>query len=235
MTFIGLDGCRGGWLSVSLDDRGGWAVGIDPSLGPVLGRHPAARHVLIDIPIGLPSGPEPRACDVAARRLLGDRGSSVFPAPSRAALAASSFEEAGRLNREATGKGLSLQTWHIVPGIREVDDVLRSDPAARRLVREAHPELLFHGLAGAPMRESKKRVAGREERLRVLERFFPPARDVVDHARATLRPELFQPDDVVDALACAIAARHGRFRTLPAAPPTDDEGLPMEMVYVDGA
>ena len=235
MTFIGLDGCRAGWLTVSLDDRGGWAVGIDPSLEAVLHRHPAARHVLVDIPIGLPSGPEPRECDVAARRLLGDRGSSVFPAPSRAALAASSFEEAGRLNREATGKGLSLQAWHIVPKIREVDELLRSDPAARRIVREAHPEVLFHGLAGAPIRESKKRVAGREERLQVLERFFPPARDVLDRARATLRRDLFQPDDVVDALACAVAARHGRFRTLPDRPPTDAEGLPMEMVYVDAS
>lgn len=57
--FIGLDGCKAGWLTVTLGPRGGWAVAIDPSLEAVLDRHPDARCVLIDIPIGLPSGPEP--------------------------------------------------------------------------------------------------------------------------------------------------------------------------------
>lgn len=235
MTCLGLDGCRAGWLTVTLGPRDGWAVAIDPSLRAVLRRHPDARAVLIDIPIGLPSGPEPRACDVAARRMLGDRGSSVFPAPSRAALAATSFEEAGRLNAEVTGKKLSLQAWHIVPKIREVDDLLRADPVARRVVREAHPEVLFHALAGRPMKESKKRVAGREERLAVLEPLFPPARALLDRARATLQRDLFEPDDVIDALACAVAAREGGVRTLPERPETDTEGLPMEIVYVEGS
>jgi len=59
----------------------------------------------IDIPIGLLDGP--RACDKAARKLLGQpRGSSVFPALSRPALGAQTYPEAScpesRLRDDAT-------------------------------------------------------------------------------------------------------------------------------------
>jgi len=41
------------------------------------------------------------------------------------------------------------------------------------------------------------------------------------------------PDDVLDALAAALTAYlgHGKFRTLPSEPETDETGLRMEMVY----
>lgn len=78
-------------------------------------------------------------------------------------------------------------------------------------------------------------VRGREERLLVLERFFPPARSVVAHARAVLRSGLVADDDVIDALAAAFVARLGGFRTMPDQPERDGVGLPMEMVYAEGA
>ena len=42
-------------------------------------------------------------------------------------------------------------------------------PALQQRVYEAHPELAFQALAGHPIQDRKKTVAGREERLRVLD------------------------------------------------------------------
>jgi predicted RNase H-like nuclease len=135
--------------------------------------------VAVDMPIGLPDQPGPRACDRAARRLLGPRRSSVFPAPSRAHLAAASFGDVG---------GLSIQAWNLVPKVREVD------AAWEPRVREVGPEVSFAAMAGAPMAHPKRTAAGRDERLAALGRAEAPR---VPGAR---------PDDVLDALACAWTA-----------------------------
>jgi len=80
----------------------------------------------IDIPIGLLDGP--RACDKAARKLLGQpRGSSVFPAPCRAALQVETYEEASAINRQKAGRALSRQARRIVPKIRLVGNVIIPD------------------------------------------------------------------------------------------------------------
>jgi predicted RNase H-like nuclease len=92
--------------------------------------------VAIDIPIGLLEGP--RACDVAARKLLGQpRGSSVFPAPCRAALGTKTYPEASATNRLKTTKGLSQQAWGITPKIKQVDDAITPD--CQRWACEVHP------------------------------------------------------------------------------------------------
>ena len=61
------------------------------------------------------------AADLEARRRLGPRRSSVFPAPARAVLAAATYEEACALSRAACGKAISKQLFNILPKIREVD------------------------------------------------------------------------------------------------------------------
>ena len=146
-----------------------------PTFAAVLALDPAA--VALDMPMGLLLLPGRRACDVEARRRLGPRRSSVFPAPSRAALAAGSFADA---------PGLSLQAWHLIPKVREVDDLLT--PALQAIVVEAHPELAFAVLAGAPMAFPKRTPEGRAERLAALGQVAPA---VPAGARA---------DDVLDAL-----------------------------------
>ena len=102
--------------------------------------------------------------------------SSVFPAPARAVLGASDYEDAKRRSLEATGKKVSVQTFAIVSKIRAVDALLRRDAKARRLVREIHPEVCFWALNGCkPMKHRKKDEAGFRERLDVLERIRPTA------------------------------------------------------------
>lgn len=154
-----------------------------------------AAVVAVDIPVGLPSAGERRACDVAARARLGAQRSSVFFAPPREALPARTHAEACALSRAAGGAGLSLQTWHITDKIREVA-ALAGDPR----VVEVHPELSFRALSGAPL-PRKRLVAGRAARLAALRTWLPSA------ALPAPRPGRAAPDDCLDALACAWTAQ----------------------------
>ena len=229
----GADGCRKGWLFVALGE-GGREFGVVSSLEELVRRAAPDDPIFVDIPIGLPdAGDRGRRCDLEARRRLSPRrGSSVFPAPSRPAVYAGNYEEAQRKNREAVGKGLSKQTWAIGPKIREADELLRRRPELRGRLREAHPELCFFGLAGAPMVHSKKTRQGFRERLAVLELHLPRARDLV--AAAFLEHGGFDAgrDDVVDATVVALCALHaGDCVSLPEATEVDGRGIPMEIVY----
>ena len=84
----GVDGCKAGWVCFKLYETGAMAVDVVNVTELLVGRPDGLQALAIDIPIGLMDGP--RACDKAARTKLGTpRGSSVFPPPCRAALAAS--------------------------------------------------------------------------------------------------------------------------------------------------
>jgi predicted RNase H-like nuclease len=156
----------------------------------------------VDMPIGLLDAPGAggRACDRAARALLGDRRSSVFSPPTRPALAAATFDEA------KVAGGLTIQSWNLRGKILEAD----ACAGAGWPVHEAHPELGFQRLnAGSPL-ASKKTAAGRAARTALL-----------SDALAGVEPWLTEPgrrrppglagsaaDDVLDALVlCVTAAR----------------------------
>ena len=150
-----------------------------------------AAVVGIDIPLGLPTS-GPRACDVAARARPGPRRSSVFPAPMRAVLDAADHRDAVRRSTAASGRGLSVQAWNLVPKIADADRRFGAgDP-----VLEVHPELSFATMAGAPLASRKRDAAGREERLALLLGPFP---DVAE--RLAARPAGCAADDVLDAYA----------------------------------
>src|SRR5262245_48882967 len=91
---VGVDGCPAGWVCLQVDLQSRiTTIRIVAKLSELIHSEPLPQLIAIDIPIGLPlSGA--RACDVVARRLLGPRRSSVFPAPVRAALRAGTYAEA---------------------------------------------------------------------------------------------------------------------------------------------
>ena len=183
-------------------------------LAPVLEQD--LEVIAIDMPIGL-SDAGPRACDVAARKLLQPHGTRVFPAPPRAALGhVDDYDAACRASIAATGKSLSKQTWNLLRSISEID-AIADDP---RLV-ECHPELAFALMQGHPVDERKKTPQGRERRLDLLRRWLP---DLGDPAYG---------DDGLDAIACAWSAARiaaGTALTLPAGEvPRDDAGRPMRI------
>jgi predicted RNase H-like nuclease len=169
-------------------------------LPALLRSQPKRLAVLaIDIPIGLLDGP--RACDLAARRLLGRvRGCSVFPAACRSSLQAKEHRRACEINLQRSGRGLSRQAWCIGPKIKAVDDAI--SPGAQKWAFEVHPEVSFYGMNNyRPMAHRKKGREGQAERLALLVSAFPAIKEHV-----LRRPRHVGVDDLLDAAAAAWSA-----------------------------
>jgi predicted RNase H-like nuclease len=193
VTVLGVDGWRGAWVGAMLDGRSVQLLALD-DVAAVLAV-PEVSVIAIDMPIGL-SEDGVRACDVAARKLLGAAGSSVFPTPVRGVLATDDYAEARVISRAATEppRAPSAQAFQLVRSIRALDAAL-GDPPTDRIV-EVHPELAFRlGLGG--VRDRKGTARGTVQRLRAL-------RAVMDVEEALADAPAGVP--VIDALdACAAA------------------------------
>ena len=233
MTLIaGIDGCKKGWLRVEEDRASGeLRARVVDTMDPF--RDAARFSVLaIDIPIGLPAT-DRRPCDVEARALLrAPRASSVFPAPIRPVLDATTYPEALRIARSACGRGMSKQAFAIMSRIATVDRHLQADGSLRQRVREVHPELCFYFLADErPMRYAKRTPEGAVERDELLRRAF--GADAYRSLRAAVPRSGAADDDIRDAMVALWTARRiaaGEARTIPARPTRDAFGLTMEMV-----
>jgi predicted RNase H-like nuclease len=211
---LGVDGCPGGWVGALV--AGSDVTWYDGPLATLLAL--PASVVAVDIPLGLPAGGARRACDLLAAQRLGAQRASVFPAPPRAVLDATGHADASLRSRAAGSVGVSIQTWNIVPKIREAA-LLRDD----RLL-EVHPELSFRALAGRPL-PSKRSAAGRQARLAALRGWLPGLQ------LPAPRPGRAAVDDCLDALACAWTAarwRRGAAEVLGGDP--DPTGQVMQIV-----
>ena len=133
----------------------------------------------------------------------------------------------------ALGKKISKQAWGIVPKIREVDEFLRSHPQAKKKIRETHPEVCFHALAGKPIIHPKKSNEGFSERLTALGSYLPEVEKIINIILSRSKRKDVKRDDMLDSMVAAITAKFGnnRLGTLPKNPKTDSTGLPMEIVY----
>ncbi len=184
---MGLDKTRQGWAAVTLDD----GVFVECRVLNSLADVGPADRVAVDMPMWHPQAGERRASELAARRILGRRSSTVFLTPPVDALA-SDWEHARR-------HGVSKQMWYLAPAMLEVFEHRHPDWL------ESHPEVVFASLAGAPL-PPKKTWAGIVRRRRLL---GDAGVDIPDE----LGPAGSIPaDDVLDAAACAlVASRHPQF------------------------
>jgi predicted RNase H-like nuclease len=233
-SFIGIDGCPSGWATVSLSDDLPGELRLFPHIQDVWEAYRHAQLLLIDMPIGLPEPDKPRRCESEARQFLSPhRTSSIFPVPIRDVLLSTDYGAANQLQKSRTGKGLSRQTWGIVPKIRELDELLQHDGTARDRLHESHPELLFAAWQGHPMLHNKKTEAGYQERLDLLNRLYPASVKLIQQALANTRRSKVARDDIVDALILAVTAKlaTSQLASLPANPDLDSTGLPMQIVY----
>ena len=134
-----------------------------------------------------------------------------------------------RTFEEARDYGLNLQSFGILPKVRELDQFMTPDLQSR--IREAHPEVSFFTLAGlAPAKAGKKKIEGRDERSALLKQFYFQVEEGLERfpmSKATA-------DDILDAYACAWTAMRlfrGEAGCIPDDPQRDEKGLQMAIWY----
>jgi len=200
MWVAGIDGCPRGWVGFRVD-LASLSTSVElVDFSSILRNKPDELAALtIDMPIGLLDGS--RACDKAARKLLGQpRGASVFAAPCRATLFAKNHAAASATSLRITARGLSRQAWSLTPKIKQVDDAITTE--CQKWAFEVHPEVCFWALAGErPMTYRKKTKAGHNERRRLIRAVFP---DIERHLQN--RPVGVGQDDLLDAAVAAWTA-----------------------------
>ncbi len=232
----GIDGCRAGWLAVTLDrELHSWELlrdeqALETYLEPF-------ACVLIDIPMGLSEAEPVRMCDMLLRRVLGSSyASSVFSPPVRAAFLTTDYKAACDINEAKTGKRISKQAWNIMPKIRQVDDLLARKTELINTLHESHPELLFRKLnrSGGTL-PKKKTDEGIDARKELLYRADRRCEDLFAEMREALKKSEAKDDDLLDALILGLMASQTPFRplrTLPVPPPVDSRNIPMAVHFV---
>ena len=243
-TAYGVDGCGDGWFYAELKPSNEICWGVVKNIEELVASAGDPAHIFIDIPIGLPDDGKDRACDRAARNALGKpRASSVFPAPARALLDIDlapytyreAYQRANSISKERIGKGISRQTFAILPKVKEVDALLRRSAKAKGIIHEVHPELCLWALnSKTAMRFRKKVKEGFRERLDVLERHRPSAPAEVQEMIRWVRGRHVARDDILDALVAAITASQPQetWRKVRGDKTNDRFGLPMQLMFV---
>jgi predicted RNase H-like nuclease len=232
----GVDGCPGGWLCVAAVRGEPLSGFIAPTIGILTQRLGRQCLVAIDMPIGLPIDDSRRA-ESDARAIVGPRRSSVFPVPLRVALDAGSRTDACRLQVAAhrRRKRIGVQTWSIVPKIREVDAFVRSDPATLERLVEIHPEVSFRLWKGMPLAAAKKSEAGRRIREELIDAAWPGHRARLGEELRARHPKLWAFDDLNDAFAAlwsAIRVARGTAKYFPHETQAEIDGLGIPMRIV---
>ncbi len=235
MKFVGVDGCKAGWLCAALDG-GQMDIVVFRSFNEIWESHHDANVILVDIPIGLPGGElRSRKADSLARKMLGHRHSTVFSPGVRNILNCRTYGEACEENRKVTDKNISLQYWGLVPKVRAVDAFMCGTPEAHGIVRESHPEICFEKASGKSMSYGKKKLSGVSERIEIIEKYFPDGQRVYSEVlKRYLRREVAR-DDIVDAMILAVTAwvSRGDLISLPDPLEMDEKGLSMAIWYHD--
>ena len=222
---LGVNACRAGWVGIALSSGGARAY-FAPGIAELAGRAAADGPVLviaIDIPIGLADAGRRRA-DQLAREALGRRWPSLFITPVRAAVQADGYQAAAAENRRLAGEGLSRQAFALRAKILDVDQWLQAGSLAPVRVVEAHPELSFAAMAGAPLRSRKITWAGAVQRRALLAQA-----GILLDGDLGLAGEQAGVNDVLDAAAAAWTARRvsqGVARCLPSPPEVFSDGIP---------
>ena len=99
--------------------------------------------------------------------------SSVFNAPSRAAVKCKNYNDAKTKEIKISGKSLSIQSWNISNKINEIDKFLIFNPKKAENIHESHPELCFYHLNNKKALEfNKKTKNGLKERIDILTNYI---------------------------------------------------------------
>ncbi|MNK85272.1 hypothetical protein D3C87_1051470 [compost metagenome] len=203
MKLVGIDGCRFGWVAVSLSDH---CTLLFKTLHDLVNHYGAETLFLIDMPIGLPSENVERKCETTARKeLSAKRKSSLFPIPCREAVYAETYEKASEINRKILQKGIFKQTWFICSKIKELDELLLQNHQLQSRFKESHPEVAFHFLNHrVSMEFNKKTEEGQHERLKLLSQFSGNIDSIYNNSIQKYERKDVAKDDIIDSLCLAV-------------------------------
>ncbi len=235
LWLAGVDGCKAGWVAVirNLADPASIRLEIVPDFESLVNFSPSLGIIAVDMPIGLPDfiSPGGRGPEKAARMHLGDRQSSVFAVPSRAAVYETDYSDAcsSAFRTSEPPRKVSKQCFFLFPKIREIDALMTLDLEKR--VYEVHPELAFWRLNGEREMSLPKKVKSRanpeglDQRRDLLVRNGLP-KEFLDQPP----PKGCGRDDLLDAAANSLIAERihlGLAAPFPEFPRRDDRGLRM--------
>ena len=217
-AFVGLDGYPGGWVGVYLEEkrqRFHYAATVARLLDVPYERG------MIDIPICLPRRGY-RDCYRAAKEIL---GSSAFLGARWNVWQFREYDDANAHSWKEQGTGVSLQLWHLKYKLREIN--LTMTPSMQKRLQECHPELVFWRLNGKEPLPSKKTLECRSQRIKLLKEqgIFRIEEWLAQRFGTGIRR-----DDLIDACACAVAARDSLSR-LPSHNPPRERGIRTEIWY----
>ena len=223
-----------GWLAVAYDESGYDHAVVLESVGELWTRYEeTAATIAVDVPVGLETASAPRPNEAAAAEYLGERRGTIVPAPVREAARKQRYPTAARVHERKTGDELPRAAFERSRLVTAVDEFLTTIDDARSVFVEAHPELCYRAFAGEPLAERAEVAAGYAERMRVLAEFDRDAPPTVQSVAGATEGHGVPIPAVLDATALALTVRpgSGERRSLPADPPTDEEGLPMRCAY----
>ncbi|MGL4440557.1 MAG: serine/threonine dehydratase [Bosea sp. (in: a-proteobacteria)] len=238
MTWIvGIDGCPAGWIAAfaPLGNISAPRIRIVAHFSEIIDAPEAPSIIVVDMPIGLPEridGPG-RAPERLVRPLLGQRQSSVFSIPARAAVYAADYAEActEAAARSEPSRKISKQGFMIFPKIREIDELLRHRPALTTQVFESHPEVAFRAMNnGKPLQEPKKVKGTPWPDGMALRQRLLAAHGIGRAALEAKAPRGAAADDQLDALACLVTARAiamHEAQSFPSPPERDAHNIPI--------
>jgi predicted RNase H-like nuclease len=232
--FIGCDSCSAGWICFVMDSDKNWRLELFRSIQELWSSFSHPKLVLIDIPIGLrdESG-KPRLCDREARKYLTrKRSSSIFPTPCREILKIKNYQKANKTSKERCGKGISKQTWNIIPEIIEVDEFLRKNEKMQKCFIECHPEVCFTALnKDTPLDYYKKTEKGIKHRFDLLTSYLNYEKNPLERGLKKYKRKDVALDDILDAWVLGLSASLGRknLSFLPEDYEYDSKNLPMRI------
>ncbi|MFD2052523.1 DUF429 domain-containing protein [Mesorhizobium calcicola] len=246
-VLVGVDGCKAGWIAVRCNPGMEPTVDIYASFAALLAANPDDAVLAVDMPIGLPefSYKGGRGPEALVRPLLGQRQSSVFSIPSRAALYAdtndfTTIEAWYAAHRRASEvakttsdppRGVSIQAFGIFSKIREIDALLIARPELRGRVFESHPEVAFCRLNGDQAMQLPKKIKGTINPAGMAERKALLCRHGYEMGFLDRAPPRgAAADDFLDAAAMMLIAGRlagGSAKPFPKPPLADGFGIPV--------
>ena len=230
-ALAGVDGCPGGWIAV-IGDGGSLRAEVFGSFSGLVASLSQSAIVAVDMPIGLPEKGG-RSAERAARTHLGERQSSVFSIPPRAAVYARDYRESCSLSLERTDppRKVSRQAFGLFPKICEIDELLRADAGLATRIIESHPELAFTALNGMKAMSLPKKIKSRvnpegmAERRALLQSCGLP-----ENFLKSPVPRGAKEDDFLDACAMyLVAGRHARGEACPQPDHVEHDAFGLRM------